>query len=159
MAWKLRRCLPIKWVGPTLSADASYTILSTRVLRRGFSTSPLATLVEGGPLLRRPRQSATAGIAVRSSAGATVDVRATYVGEREDRRFHGAPNFDTEAVTLSPYTKLDVSGALPLALIGAPLRSFTATVRVDNALAARYESVAGYATPGRVVLGGLRATF
>ena len=144
---------------PNISADASYTILSTRVLRRGFSTSPLATLVEGGPLLRRPRHSATAGVAVRSSAGATVDLRATYVGERDDRRFHGAPTFDTEAVTLAPYTKLDISGALPLSLLGARLQSIAATLRVDNALAVHYESVAGYATPGRVVMGGLRATF
>ena len=142
-----------------ISADASYTFLSTRVLRRGFSTSSLATLVEGGPLLRRPRHSASAGIGVRAARGASLDVRATYVGAREDRRFHGAPNFETEAVTLAPYTKVDLAGAVPLSLVVHPLDAVTATFRIENALAARYESVAGYATPGRSILAGLRAAF
>jgi vitamin B12 transporter len=142
-----------------LVADASYTFLDTRVLQSGFSASPLATLREGGPLLRRPKHSASAGLAYRSAAGALVDARVTYVGEREDRRFHGAPTFDTEAVTLDPYAKVDLSAALPLTMFVRTLRALSATLRLDNALAAHYESVAGYATPGRTILAGLRAAF
>jgi vitamin B12 transporter len=147
------RTAPVKKV----SADASYTWLDTKVERRGFSTSSLATLVEGGPLLRRPRNSGTVGLTYRPNRG-MIDVRTTYVGRREDRRFFGPPNFETQAVKLDPYTKVDVGGELPL--YAAPKRArVTATLRVENLLGARYESVAGYATPGRVVLAGLRASF
>ena len=146
-------------LGRGISADAAYTYLDTRVLTRGFSTSPFATLREDGPLLRRPRHSASAGIAVGAQDGASVDLRAAYTGSREDRRFHGAPNFDTEAVQLSPYVKLDAAATLPLTRFTARLRALSVTLRVDNVFATEYESVAGYATPARVIVAGLRASF
>lgn len=142
-----------------LSADASYTYLDTRVLERGFSASPLATLVEGGSLLRRPKHSGALGVAALAANGAMAVARVTYVGKREDRRFHGAPTFDTEAITLAAYAKVDMSGAVPLSLLARSLAPVTVTLRLDNLLAARYESVAGYSTPGRMVLVGLRAAF
>src|SRR5204862_2920385 len=88
-----------------VSADASYTWLDTKVLQSGFDPSPLATLVEGGPLLRRPKHSGSAGVRYDVPGAVTATARATYVGTREDRLSHGAPNFNTEAVTLDPYTK------------------------------------------------------
>jgi len=142
-----------------LVADASYTVLDTRVLHSGFDPSPFATLREGGPLLRRPKRSASLGVAYRSAGGAFVDARVAYVGEREDRLFHGAPTFGTEAVTLDPYAKVDLSAALPLTIFTLSLRPLSATLRLDNAFATHYESVAGYATPGRTLLAGLRAEF
>jgi vitamin B12 transporter len=140
-------------------ADASYTWLDTRVLQSGFDPTPLATLRAGGPLLRRPKHSASAGIGGPTLAGGSADIRATYVGRREDRLFHGAPTFDTQAVTLSPYTKVDLSLAQPLATSSSPLHALSLTLRIDNALATHYESVAGYATPGRVILAGARGQF
>jgi outer membrane receptor protein involved in Fe transport len=42
----------------------------------------------------------------------------------------------------------------------APLsKGVDATLRIDNLFDARYVSVAGYATPGRVFIAGLRAAF
>src|SRR5207248_5962984 len=85
------------------SGDASYTWLDTKVLHSGFSPSPQATLVDGGPLLRRPKHSGSAGVLYEFLGGLSFGARATYVSAREDRLFHGAPNFNTDAVTLDPY--------------------------------------------------------
>lgn len=143
------RVAPLRGV----SVDASYTWLDTKVLQSGFDPSPEATLVSGGPLLRRPKHSGSVGVRYEFLNGLCATARATYVGAREDRLFHGAPNFNTDDVTLDPYTKVDVSLVAPL------WRSLDATLRADNVFDARYVSVAGYATPGRVVTAGVRASF
>jgi outer membrane cobalamin receptor len=92
-------------------------------------------------------------------SGIGVTARATYVGKRADHLFHGAPTYDTEAVTLDPYTKLDLSLALPLRSVWSGLTPVAATIRADNVTGTRYQSVAGYATPGRMILAGVRASF
>jgi vitamin B12 transporter len=142
-----------------LSADASYTWLDTKVLHSGFDPSPQATLVDGGPLLRRPKHSGSLAVRYAAPSGLAATARATYVGHRDDRLFHGAPTFDTEAVTLDPYTKLDLSAVAPLRAFWRELAPVDLTLRIDNALATRYENVAGFATPGRTLTAGLRASF
>lgn len=142
-----------------VSVDASYTWLDTKVLHSGFDPSPQATLVSGGPLLRRPKHSGSIGVRYARADGLAATARATYVGSRDDRLFHGAPNFDTENVTLHPYTKLDLSLLAPLATLSHSLRAIDLTLRIDNALDAHYQDVAGYATPGRVLAVGVRAAF
>jgi vitamin B12 transporter len=149
------RVVPIRGV----SGDASYTWLDTKVLQSGFDPSPQATLVSGGPLLRRPKHSASAGVRYELPTGISVGARATYVGTREDRLFHGAPNFNTDDVTLDPYTKVDLTFAAPLGAAWRQLTPVTLTLRVDNLFDTSYQSVAGFATPGRVFLAGLRASF
>ena len=142
-------------VAPThgIGGDVSYTWLDTRVLRSGFDPSPLAVLAQGGPLLRRPKHSASAGLQYAVPNGFAATARATYVGQRADHLFHGAPNYNTDAVTLKAYTKLDLSLVVPV------VRSISVTVRADNVMNTTYENVAGYATPGRVLSAGLRAAF
>jgi len=76
-----------------------------------------------------------------------------------DHLFHGAPTFDTEAVTLDPYTKLDLSLALPLRALWSGLTPIALTLRADNVTGTHYQSVAGYATPGRMILVGVRASW
>jgi vitamin B12 transporter len=149
------RLAPVRGV----SGDASYTWLDTKVLHAGFDPTPLAVLAQGGPLLRRPKHSASAGLRYDLPSGIGVTARATYVGKRADHLFHGAPTYDTEAVTLDPYTKLDLSLALPLRSVWSGLTPVAATIRADNVTGTRYQSVAGYATPGRMILAGLRASF
>jgi vitamin B12 transporter len=141
-----------------LSGDVSYTWLDTKVLRAGFDPAPLAVLAQGGPLLRRPKHSASAGLRFDLPSGLALTARATYVGVRADHLFHGAPNFDTEAVTLDAYTKLDLSAALPLRGLWSDLASVTLTLRADNVMGTHYQSVAGFDTPGRMILVGLRAS-
>ena len=137
-----------------VSADASYTWLDTKVLRSGFDPSPLAILAEGAPLLRRPKHSASAGVQYALPNGVAATARATYVGRRADHLFHGAPTYDTDAVTLDPYTKLDLSLIVPLLA-----HTLDATLRVDNLTGTTYHQVAGFSTPGRVLTAGLRAAF
>ncbi len=136
-----------------LAGDVSYTWLDTKVLRSGFDQSALAILAPGGPLLRRPKHSASAGLQYALPNGLAATARASYVGSRADHLFHGAPDYSTDAVTLKPYTKLDLSLVAPLA--GA----LSATFRADNVTNTTYQSVAGYATPGRALTVGVRASF
>jgi len=149
------RVAPVRGV----SGDASYTWLDTKVLHAGFDPTPLAVLAQGGPLLRRPKHSASAGLRYDLASGFALTARATYVGKRADHLFHGAPTYDTEAVTLDPYTKLDLSLALPLRALWTGIAPVALTLRADNVTGTRYQSVAGYATPGRMILAGLRASF
>jgi vitamin B12 transporter len=142
-----------------VSADANYTWLDTKVLHSGFDPSPQATLVEGGPLLRRPKHSGSIGVRYAVPDGFSATARATYVGTREDRLFHGAPDFNTDAVTLHPYTKLDLSLLVPLARVARQLGAIDLTLRIDNATDTKYENVAGYATPARTLSVGARAAF
>jgi len=141
------------------SGDANYTWLDTKVLKSGFDSSPFAVLGEGRPLLRRPKQSASAGASYDIVNGFTLGARVTYVGERPDQLFHGAPTYDTENVTLDAYTKIDLTLNLPLRIFWRELAPIAATFRADNVTDAKYQSVAGYATPGRVLTAGLRAVF
>lgn len=135
---------------------ASYTWLATRVLQRGFSASPQATLVEGGPLLRRPKSSAAAGIDWHPRF-ATLDAQTTYVGTRDDRLFlYGAPY--VQNVTLPAYTRVDLSADVPVAGRGTA-RVAAITFRVDDLFGASFQQVAGYASPGRVVLAGVRLAY
>ena len=149
------RVAPVRGV----SGDASYTWLDTKVLRAGFDPTPLAVLAQGGPLLRRPKHSASAGVRYDLPSGFAVTARGTYVGARADHLFRGAPTFDTEAVTLDPYTTLDLSLAIPLRALWTGFTPVSATLRADNVTGTRYQSVAGYATPGRMLLAGVRGSF
>lgn len=141
------------------SGDASYTWLDTKVLKSGFDPSPLAVLSAGGPLLRRPKHSGSAGLRYDLATGLSLGGRVSYVGTRADHLFHGAPNYETEAVMLHAYTKVDLSAAVPLRAVWTQLQPLALTLRADNVTAARYQSVAGFDTPGRVILAGFRATF
>lgn len=135
---------------------ASYTWLDTRVLARGFDPSPDASFATGARLLRRPEHSATATLGLTPAWGRFA-VQATYVGKRDDRHFLYAAPYVTP-VTLKGYTKLDASAELPLAARTSP-RGAALTLRVENIGGVKYESVAGYRTPGRTVLGGIRFAF
>lgn len=142
-----------------ISGDVNYTWLDTRVLRSGFDPTPLAVLAQGGPLLRRPKHSGSAGLRYEARHGLSLTGRLTYVGRRADHLFHGAPDYNTDAVTLDAYTKLDLSLALPLSTFARSLSPLALTLRADNVTNTHYQSVAGFATPGRMILGGLRAAF
>ena len=60
---------------------------------------------------------------------------------------------------LDAYTKLDLSAALPLRGLWSDLAPVALTLRADNVMGTHYQSVAGFDTPGRMLLAGLRAAF
>ncbi len=126
----------------------SFTRLGTRVLDPGLATD--ATFVEGASLVRRPRNSGSIAARLpleRGSVGAAV----TITGARDDLDFGSWP---APRITLPRYTTLDLHAehALPEGLpSGARI-----LLRVENALDATFEAVAGFPAPGRVVRLGVR---
>jgi vitamin B12 transporter len=136
--------------------DLSLTSLDTKVLERGFSPAATATLVEGERLLRRPAFTGGLVVGYTGIDRLRADVAVAWTGERDDRRFN--PDFTTSAVTLPAYAQVDLSAeyALPTST-GRPTISFTG--RVSNAGDTKYETVAGYRSPGRMLLAGARVAY
>ena len=136
-------------------ADAAYTYLDARVVNPGASTTSTSLFAPDARLLRRPMHTLDAGLGVRGIRGA-LDVRAHHAGERDDVFF--APDFTSSRVSLPAYTRLDLSGELPI-LPRASRGTTALTLRVENVLDARYTEVAGVNYDfARTDLASLRAT-
>jgi vitamin B12 transporter len=123
-----------------LRADAALTHLATRVVDPGTSSDVTATFAPGARLLRRPMHTIDAGVGYRTSRHG-LELRARRVGAREDVYY--APDFSANRVTLSPYTRADLSADAQLVPLGVR-RGITATLRVENLLDARYTEAAGF---------------
>lgn len=129
------------------------TALRTRVDDAGFQSGAGATFVRGGRLLRRPPLTVSAGAQVRRFSRARLDLAVMRVGVRDDRDFSAYP---ARALELDPYTRVDLGGEYDVGRGDGFWRSSALTLRLENALGARYQEVASFAAPGRVVLAGLR---
>ena len=133
----------------------TYTLLHTEVTNPGDGGFGALTL--GKALVRCPRRAATIDAGWRSdrvSANAIV----SRIGARDDIDF--AP-FPAERVRLDPFTRLDLAAQVRLLRADSAVGTgvdLSATVRVENAANAHYESVVGYDTPGRILFLGLRAS-
>jgi len=132
---------------------ASATALRTRVDDAGFQRGEAATFVRGGRLLRRPPLTLAAGARVHRIPRTRLDLSATRVGARDDRDFSGFP---ASPVELAGYTRVDVGGEYSLGAGDDFWGAAALTLRLENALGARYQEVANFAAPGRVVLVGMR---
>ncbi len=132
---------------------ANATALRTRVDDSGFQSGSGATFVRGGRLLRRPPLTVSAGARLRRFSRSRFDVSVLRVGERDDRDFSAYP---ARAVTLDPYTRVDMGGEYSLGTSDGSWRSTALTLRLENALGARYQEVANFDTPRRVILAGIR---
>ncbi|MES2178745.1 MAG: TonB-dependent receptor [Gemmatimonadota bacterium] len=154
-----------------VTADAAVTYLDTKVIDPGTSKAVTAAFAPGAHLLRRPMHTIDAGVGYHGARG-SVDARAHHVGPREDNYY--APDFSVKHVTLSPYTRADLSGEVVLPTDQRV--KVTATLRVENVFDVRYTDVAGfnydfarsdaasvaatgYRGAGRRVLAGLRLVF
>jgi vitamin B12 transporter len=84
-------------------------------------------------------------------SGFNIGTTVAYVGQRPDLDF---AQFPSPRVSLPAYTKVDISGELPLL---KQLTRLTLTGRVENLFDRRYEEVLHFATPGRTILIGGRA--
>jgi vitamin B12 transporter len=131
--------------------SASFTIMNPRVteIPAGYPGEDRA----GDALLRRPTHSGSFVLAYHRPAGIALGVAVNYVGKRPDLDFN---QFPSPRVTLSSYTKLDLSADLPLASVGRG--GVTLNARLENALNKRYEEVLNFAAPGRTILIGARAS-
>lgn len=127
--------------GP-LSVTSSYTYLDTEVLDPGLASD--AGFVEGEPLLRRPTHAGTLTGRLALDAG-SVALTVRAAGSRADLDF---TEFPAPRVTLPAYTTVDLSAEHALPLNGP---ATTLLLRVENALDADYQSIAGFPGIGRVV--------
>ena len=136
------------------SVRGAYTYLETRVLDAGDSGG--ASFVTGQPLLRRPEHVGSFTLNYvyeRLNANLNVSIK----GHAEDVQFN--PDFSSQRVRNSGYTRIDLALAYRLLENQWGLRSLTLESRVRNLLNEDYEEVFGFSTPGATVLVGFRAEF
>jgi vitamin B12 transporter len=138
-----------------LALTGSLTHLDTKVLSGGFDSSSTSLLLDGHPLLRRPSLSWSTGIGYHRAEQGAIDLRINYVGSRDDLLYsYGAPY--TALDTLAAYTTVDLSGEVTLVRPRPGHVSLAATFRGANVFDAKYQSIAGYLSPGRVLLIGAK---
>jgi vitamin B12 transporter len=128
-----------------------HTWTDTRVARAGFDTTATANFVSGGRLLRRPEHVTTVQMRRTFSGLGTFTAAVVRTGDREDRNFATWP---AAIVVLDPFTTVDLSADLRL-----PSRGATAPrliIRAENVGNVRFEQIAGFASPGRILYAGLR---
>jgi vitamin B12 transporter len=134
-----------------VQVHGSYTYLDTEVTDAGANEGPSATFVNGDRLLRRPTNLAVLG--TRWARGrASVDLSATYTGERDDRDFTAFP---ATPVSQPAFTRVDLALAWPL-LSAAGSIPLTGVARAENLFNAYYEPTLGFRAPGRSVFVGVR---
>ncbi|HEX6059745.1 MAG TPA: TonB-dependent receptor, partial [Gemmatimonadaceae bacterium] len=143
----------LRLVDPVL-LGASWTYLHTEVLA-AETEGPSFRI--GSPLLRRPRHRVGATLDVRLPRASSIGAGASWVGERADVRYH--VDFSSERVTLPSHATLDLGGETRLARRAGPLGAVIFTARATNVLDERYEGIAGFQSPGRVVAAGVRVEF
>jgi vitamin B12 transporter len=125
-----------------LSFDVAYTYTSTQILKQPFASDPL--LMQGQPLLRRPKHSATALISYTRRRWGS-DLSGSFVGRRVDSDFLGF-SIDHAA----GYARADLGGWYAIR------PRVTAYVNVENLLDRQYNEVVGYPALGTNFRAGLR---
>ncbi|HJP61156.1 MAG TPA: TonB-dependent receptor [Gemmatimonadaceae bacterium] len=130
-------------------ANASFTVVNPRV--DAVDLNYQGTDRAGDALLRRPSHSGSIGVSYFEAGGFNLGTAVTYVGQRPDLDFS---QFPSPRVSLPAYTKVDLSGEVPVL---RKLPRLTLTARVENLFDKRYEEVLNFAAPGRTILIGGRA--
>ena len=125
-----------------VSASLAYTYTSTQILKQPFAFDPL--LMEGQPLLRRPKHSATTLMSYLGTRWG-ADLAGSFVGRRADSDFLGF-GF-THA---SGYVRVDAGGWYEIQ------PRITAYVNVENLLDRSYQEVIGYPALGINFRAGMR---
>ena len=128
---------------------ASFTVVKPRVTE--IEPSYQGSDQVGDELIRRPSHSGSFVVSYARPAGVSLGTAVTYVGKRPDIDF---AQFPSPRVTLPVYTKVDLSGELPVRLGPG---GFMLTARLENLFDRKYQEVLGFAAPGRAILIGGRA--
>lgn len=131
--------------------SASFTIVNPRVTEIDAAYQGESRV--GDALIRRPSHSGSLVVSYVRPASASFGASISVVGKRPDIDF---AQFPSPRITLPSYAKLDLSTELPLTRFRRG--RLTLSGRIENALGKRYEDVLNYATPGRTILIGARAT-
>ena len=134
-------------LAPGLALEAHYTYLDARVTEGGSDPS----FADGERLLRRPGHSGGASLELRRPARGAVSLRLRFVGERDDLDFS---IFPAPRVTLSPYTRTDITAEYDVVRERPGRPGLTLQARIDNLFDDHSREVANFPVPGRVVLFG-----
>jgi vitamin B12 transporter len=131
--------------------SASYTFVKPRV--REIDPSYQGGDRVGDALIRRPSHSASLVVSYAVPSSASFGASVSFVGKRPDIDF---AQFPSPRVNLPAYSKLDLSGELPLTSLRRG--GLKLVGRIENVFDKHYEDVLHYAAPGRAILVGARAT-
>jgi vitamin B12 transporter len=129
----------------------SYTIVNPRVTEVDAAYQGSDRV--GDELIRRPTHSGSLVVSYSRPWGMSLGTAVSYVGKRPDTDFS---QFPSPRVTLPAYTKVDLSAEYPLT--GLNRGGLTLNARLDNVFDKRYEEVLHFASPGRTILIGGRAS-
>jgi vitamin B12 transporter len=133
-------------IGSGFSFRGSYTFTDTEVTQQGFDVSAVGLFAPGESLLRRPRHTASVTGGFSNPRG-SVHLTANYLGARSDLDFS---IFDR--IELESYTTVDLAANIELLDRGG--RTLTLQTRIANALDKEYQTIRGFASPGRNFLVG-----
>lgn len=134
--------------------SAHYTITDTEVTDAG--TTPGGSFVQGEQLLRRPRHLAGFyGEFIRKRYKLRTDLK--YKGRRDDVQFFS--DFSSSRVILPSYWKVDFGVTIPLLHYSDSPGDVAIVLRGENIFNQSYTEIAGFASPGRSLFGGLEVTF
>ena len=141
-------------LGRAARLSGSYTWLDAYVTKGGASSSPAAQFLAGAPLLRRPKNSASATLACELPHRIHTAVTALYVGDREDI------DFATFArVTLPAYSRWDVAASAEIIEARGTSPGLAARLRVENLFDRSYEEIANFPARRRTILAGAELRF
>ncbi|MDX2192724.1 MAG: TonB-dependent receptor [Gemmatimonadales bacterium] len=139
-----------------LTLQAQYTWLDTEVLDAGFQQGANATFVAGDRLLRRPTHQARVGARWRAFDRATLGGNLLVIGDRADIDFRPFPSVRG---ALPSYALVDLSADVDVTRAAPRQPALGVTLRLENALDARYETVYGFPGRGRALFAGGRVRF
>ena len=138
-----------------LSFQGSYTFLQTEVTDPGFNSGAGDVFVKGAELIRRPARQGALNATWLVGGRARLSGGVTFVGKRTDVDFGPFPSVRKE---LLAYALVDLGTDIEvLRSRGAGKTPTVAvTLRAENVLNKRYDTVVGFPGRGRTLLAGVR---
>ncbi|MGD0781861.1 MAG: TonB-dependent receptor [Candidatus Aminicenantales bacterium] len=130
-----------------VEASVAFLPAADLELRLSYTRLRALDLDTDAPLLRRPKDKASADLRWKPASAWDVRITGTYVGARPDQDFNTWPY---PVVSLAAYFLLDADLSFDA---GPKVQIY---LRGDNLLDVRYETVYGYGTPRRSVYAGVR---
>lgn len=138
----------------TVALTGAFTLLGTKVTDPGFSTGSGDVFVKGKELIRRPSRSGRVELSWVPTLRARLTGTVNYVGKRTDVDFGPFPSVRQG---LPAYALVDLSADLTVReAAGAARPGVAITLRAENALDRRYDTVVGFPGVGRRLLAGVR---
>ena len=108
---------------------------------------------EGDTLIRRPKNTANAGLAYQITEKLGSDINVSYVGKRFDTYFQSVHPYAQKRVKMPSYTLVNLGVNYQL------IPNLNIYANLNNLFNKKYENVVGYGQDGRNVYVGLKGSF